>query len=282
MRIGRFALACALAPLLLLLCPGDRQVRAAAPAGGDPVPLLRITGSSTMCPMIAAIAERYRAVRPTQRIDVQCGGSDRAIKDIQQGNAEIGMVSRTLKADEKGLFGFPMARDGVSIIVHDSNSVTTLTDEQIKGIFSGTIGTWRSINGKDEPIVVVLREAQKPVTELFAKYFDLPGRLTGTVVPGDNPVTIAAVAADPRAIGYVSSGEAVRTAQVGSPIRVIPVGGVLPTSRNVITGNYPITRPLTLITRDLPHGAAKDFINYCLSPKAVDLIEKFDFVPYED
>jgi phosphate transport system substrate-binding protein len=235
-----------------------------------------------MCPMIAAIAERYRAVRPELRIDVQCGGSDRGIKDIQQGNAEIGLVSRTLKPDEKGLFGFPMARDGVSIIVHDSNPVTTLTDEQIAGIFSGKVGSWRSINGKDDPIVVVLREEQKPVTELFAKYFNLQGRLTGTVVPGDNPVTIAAVAADPRAIGYVSSGEALRTAQVGSPIRVIPVGGVLPTARNVITGNYPLTRPLTLITRDLPHGAAKDFINYCLSPKAVDLIEKFDFVPYED
>ena len=56
----------------------------------------------------------------------------------------------------------------------------------------------------------------------------------------------------------------------------------MPTERNVITGNYPLTRSLSLITRELPAGAAKDFINYCLSSKAVDLIVKFDFVPYED
>ena len=62
----------------------------------------------------------------------------------------------------------------------------------------------------------------------------------------------------------------------------VSVGGVMPTERNVITGNYPITRPLSLITRELPGGATKEFINYCLSSKVVDLIEKFDFVPYED
>jgi phosphate transport system substrate-binding protein len=56
----------------------------------------------------------------------------------------------------------------------------------------------------------------------------------------------------------------------------------MPTERNVITGNYPLTRPLSLITRNLPSGATKDFINYCLSSKVVDLIERFDFVPYED
>jgi phosphate transport system substrate-binding protein len=102
------------------------------------------------------------------------------------------------------------------------------------------------------------------------------------VVAGDNPVTIDAVAADPLAIGYVSSGEADRQAGAGAAIRVVPVDGVMPTERNVITGNYPLTRPLSLVTRELAAGAAKDFINYCLSSKVVDLIEKFDFVPYEE
>ena len=141
---------------------------------------------------------------------------------------------------------------------------------------------WQTLNGKNAPIAVILREKEKPVTELFEKYFKLQGRIQGKVVPGDNPVTIEAVAADPDAIGYVSSGEAERQANAGAAIRIVPVGGVMPTERNVITGNYPLTRPLSLITRELPTGAAKDFINYCLSSKVVDLIERFDFVPYED
>ena len=163
-----------------------------------------------MCPVISAIGERFRTVQPDVRIEVQCGGSDRGIKDVREGIAEIGMIARALKADEKDLLGFPMARDGVSLIVHKTNPLAALSDEQIAGIFSGEIETWKPLNGKNAPIAVILREKEKPVSELFEKYFKLRADLQGKVVPGDNPVTIAAVAADPDAIGYVSSGEAER------------------------------------------------------------------------
>jgi phosphate transport system substrate-binding protein len=235
-----------------------------------------------MCPLIGAIAERFRTVRPGVRIEVQCGGSDRGIKDVRDGTADIGMIARALKADEKNLFGYPVARDGVSLIVHKTNPLASLEAGQIAGVFSGEIRSWRALNGREAPITVFLREKQKPVSELFEKEFHLAGRLRGTVLAGDNPVTIAAVAADPLAIGYVSSGEASRRAGDGTAIRIVAVGGMLPSERNVITGNYPISRPLSLVTRSLPAGAVKDFVNYCLSSKVVDLIEQFDFVPYEE
>lgn len=277
MRFRQIARVCLALPGLFLLCAGTLEAQAGEPAGQ-----LRITGSSTMCPLISAVGERFHTVNPGVRIEVQCGGSDRGIRDLREGNAEIGMIARALKGDEKDLFGFPLARDGVSLIVHKTNPLTALSEEQIARIFSGEIGTWQPLNGRSAPIAVILREQQKPVSELFEKHFNLKGRIRGKVVPGDNPVTIGAIAADPDAIGYVSSGEAERQAGAGAAIRIIPVGGVMPTARNVITGNYPLTRPLSLITRDLPSGAAKDFINYCLSSKVVDIIERFDFVPYED
>lgn len=278
------ALVC-LALGIVLPCGAVPAARAGEPAGlsgKTPSASLIITGSSTMCPLISAIGARFRDVRADLRIDVQCGGSDRGIKDLREGHADIGMLSRALSGSERDLLGFPMARDGVSLIVHRSNPLTTLSDGQIAAIFSGELDNWRTLNGKDAPVSVILREAQKPVTELFEKHFALKGLLRGKVVPGDNPVTIEAVAADPDAIGYVSSGEAERRAKAGAAIRLVAVGGVIPTGRNVITGNYPLTRPLSLVTRELPAGAAKEFINFCLSSKVVDLIEKFDFVPYED
>lgn len=285
MRFHMATRAALVVPGFLLLCAGIAAAGAGDPGDRTATPpsgALRITGSSTMCPLIAAVGERFRAVRPDVRIDVQCGGSDRGIKEVREGGAEIGMIARALKGDEKNLFGFPIARDGVSLIVHRTNPLASLTDEQIAGVFSGEISSWQPLNGRNAPVHVILREKEKPVSELFENHFNLAGRIRGKVVPGDNPVTIEAVAADPGAIGYVSSGEAQRQADAGAAIRVVPVGGVMPTERNVITGNYPLTRSLSLITRDLPTGATKDFINYCLSSKVVDLIERFDFVPYED
>jgi len=232
--------------------------------------------------MITAIGERFRTVRPDIRVEVACGGSERGIRDVREGTAEIGMATRALKADEKDLYGFPIARDGLSVITHKNNPVRSLSPEQISGIFSGKIVSWRQVGGNDAPITVILKEKGKVATEFLVKHFDLAGKIQGKVVPGDNPETANAVLSDPNAIGYLSSGEAERRAAAGEAIRTIPLEGVMPTARNIITGNYPLTRPLTLITRELPKGPTKEFVNYCLSSKVVDLIERFDFVPYED
>lgn len=243
---------------------------------------LKVAGSSSMCPLVAAVGERFRAVRPDVQVTVECGGSDRGIKAVRDGAAAIGMVARALRVEEQDLVGFPVARDGASVIVHKSNPVESLTESQLAAVFSGELATWRTLNGQDAPLAVILREPAKPITELVEKQFKVKGGLRGKVVPGDNPVTAAAVAADPGAIGYLSSGEAERQVAAGAAIRVVAVGGVLPTRRNVIRGNYPLTRPLSLVTRGLPAGAAKEFVNYCLSAKVVDLVEKFDLVPYEE
>ena len=120
------------------------------------------------------------------------------------------------------------------------------------------------------------------MTELFKNYYGLNKDIRGKVLAGDNPVTINAVASNPYAVSYISSGEAERRLGAGVTIKILPVNDVIPTKRNIITGNYPIARPLTLVTRGLPSGMVKEFINFCLSSKVVDIIERFDFVPYED
>jgi phosphate transport system substrate-binding protein len=43
---------------------------------------------------------------------VQSGGSSRGIADARQGVADVGMVSRSLKDNEKDLQTFTIAKDG--------------------------------------------------------------------------------------------------------------------------------------------------------------------------
>ena len=58
--------------------------------------------------------------------------------------------------------------------------------------------------------------------------------------------------------------------------------GVSATSRNIRAGNYPISRPLTLVTRGRPAGLAKAFIDFCASSQGTDIVIAHDFVPYLD
>lgn len=244
---------------------------------------LLVTGSSTMCPLMTEVGSRFQSLHRNVHIEVQCGGSDRGIKDLNEGKCDIAMMSRALNERESNLLGFPIARDGVSIIVHKNNPVKSLSNPQAVGVFTGKIINWKKVGGPNAAIAVILREKQKNTTELLCNYYKLKwDEIKGTVIAGDNQLTINAVASDRHAIGYVSSGNAEHEAAAGKSIKIIPVNGVMPTRRNIITGNYPISRPLMLVTTKLPTGLAKEFINFSLSSSIVDLIEKNEFVPYQD
>ena len=103
---------------LLVECSGEQQESAAA---DGLIGQLIVTGSSTIAPLAGEIAKRFEQEHPGTRIDVQSGGSSRGIADVRRGMADIGMVSRQLNPDENDLVGYPIARDGVAVILHRDN-----------------------------------------------------------------------------------------------------------------------------------------------------------------
>ncbi len=236
-----------------------------------------------MCPLIEEIGKRFQSLHSEIQVEVHCGGSGRGISNAREGKADIGMASRALTEKEKDLYGFPVARDGISVILHKENIVKALSDSQVAGIYTGKIVNWKEVGGRDARITVINPKKGYSSVELFTHYFKIDyDEIKAAIVAGDNPTRIKAVIENSDAIAYISAGEADRTARAGALIKLLPFNNVMPTGRNIITGNYPITRPLTLVTKNLPSGMAKAFIDFCLSQGVVDLIEKFDFVPYED
>ncbi|MFA0520702.1 substrate-binding domain-containing protein, partial [Vibrio sp. 10N.222.55.E8] len=54
---------------------------------------------------------------------------------------------------------FPIAFDGLAVIINRSNGVNNVTREQLFDIYKGKIANWKDIGGADQPIAVVTREA---------------------------------------------------------------------------------------------------------------------------
>ena len=99
---------------------------------------------------------------------------------------------------------------------------------------------------------------------------------------GENAEAIRAVAELPPALSYVSVGEAERQANAGTPIRLLALDGIAATVGNVRSGDFPVSRPLMLVTREVPRGLARAFIEYALSAQSAPVLIKYDFVPYAD
>ncbi len=240
---------------------------------------ISLTGSSTIAPLIMEIGKRFEKGHPGIKVDVQTGGSSRGIKDAREGTAPIGMVSRSSNDDEKDLKFFTMARDGVSIILHQSNPVKVLSPEQIIKIYKGEIKSWKEVGGKDAPITIVNKAEGRSTLELFLHYFKIKNsEIKASVVIGDNAQGIKTVSGNPNAIGYVSIGTAESSIQEKTPIKLLSMNGIEASTNNVKNGTFPISRPLNLVTKVPPTGAIKEFIDYATSNKVNDLILEQFFV----
>jgi phosphate transport system substrate-binding protein len=233
-----------------------------------------------MAPLAAEIGKRFESLHPGVRVDVQSGGSGRGVIDVRQGLADIGLVSRELKDDEQDLLPFPIALDGVCMILHRQNPVAAIDDDRVAAIYSGRITNWKEIGGKDAPIVVVNKADGRSTLELFCRHYGLkPADIRAHVVIGDNPQGIKTVAGHPDSIGYVSIGTAEYEAGHGSAIKLLPCSGVAASTENVKNGSFPLSRPLIFATRERPEGLAKEFIRFAQSDKVHDLFREHCFVP---
>ncbi|MDD1010785.1 substrate-binding domain-containing protein [Pseudomonas shahriarae] len=233
-----------------------------------------LTGSSTVALLALEIAKRFEQQNPGVRIDVQSGGSSRGVADAPSGLAGIGMVSRALKPEENKLTAHVIAMDGVGIIAHSGNPVRSLTDAQIKAIYTGRITNWNAVGGKDGRITVVNKAEGRSTLELFLQHFALKNsEIKPQVVIGENQQGIKTVAGNPGAIGYVSIGSAEFEEAQGTPIKLLPMAGVAASVANVRNGRFPLARPLNLVTKGAPAGWSRRFIDFARSGKVNDLVE---------
>ncbi|MBD2450004.1 phosphate ABC transporter substrate-binding protein [Nostoc sp. FACHB-152] len=240
---------------------------------------LILTGSSTVAPLAAEIGKRFESQHQGVRIDVQSGGSSRGIADARQGVADIGMVSRELKPEEKDLRSFTIARDGVTVIVHKDNPVPALSNQQVVNIYTGKVNNWQQVGGKPGTITVVNKAEGRSTLELFTHYFKLKNTdIKAQIVIGDNEQGIKTLEGNPNAIAYVSIGAAEYSVANKVPIKLLPVNGVAAITANVQNGTFPISRPLNLVMKTAPQGLAKEFLDFAQSQQVNDIVQKQNFV----
>ena len=271
----KLSLAPSLLSIFLLL-----SIHGCLEAPAAPQTKLVITGSSTVAPLVAEIGKRFETFHPQWRVDVQTGGSSRGISDTRQDLADIGMASRSLKADERDLQGTVIAYDGIGFIVHRSNPLVALQPQDIIDIYTGQTSNWKELGGMDAPITVVNKAEGRATLELFLKFFNLSNQqIQAHVVIGDNEQGIKTVAGNTNAIGYVSIGTAEYDASHGVPIKLLRLGDIPASLRTVQEGLFPLSRPLNLVTTTVSNEPVKAFIDFATSPEVHDLVKQHYFVP---
>lgn len=107
-----------------------------------------IGGSSSVSPIMEKLAEAYKTVNPNAKLELQVTDSTTGMISALNGNYDIGLASRELKAKEieQGLKPVVIATDGIAVIVNKNNPTDNLTNEQVREIYLGNAKTWDEVS----------------------------------------------------------------------------------------------------------------------------------------
>lgn len=232
---------------LAILAPacGTAAAPARDPLAGEYVAAV----SESAVPIAQRLTTAFAAQHPGMTWAVKDVGSAATIALVNGGEADVGFLSREITVeDERSLQSLGIGYTAQVLIVHPSNPVTSLSKDQLRGIFSGAITDWKAVGGTPGPILVVLRAETSPTRTTLDPLLRAPGSVyRADAIPSpDADALLHLVAASPRAIGMIS---ALHLVGMPNAPRPIALDGVAPTKPNVANGTYVYRRPITIVLR---------------------------------
>jgi len=224
-------------------------------------PKLVVGGALSLAPLAEKFSERFRKDHPGVEIEVRRANSGYAVNAVQNGEIQIGLVTRQLSAAEQSAFQVEsLGHDAMLLLSYPWNSATSLTLEQLRNIYLGKIVNWREIGGEDKGIVPFTRESTAAlhatfIDSLFGKGFKGPEK--AFVLRATKDKVLRTIKRVHGSVGY--GIVRVEEAQAEG-VKVLAIDGKFPNATNIQERLYPFTRPLLLISRGRPNPLAQEWM----------------------
>jgi len=196
---------------------------------------------------VQALTKRFAELHPGVTWQVEEVGSDAGVNLAVAGQVDLGFTSRGLTADEgTKLKTLGIGLSGTGVIVNSANSVTNLTKDQVRRIFTGEIKNWSALGWENVDVKVFIREANAATRTSFESFF-FGGKASydkdaSEVFELDQ--TLKAVGSFRASIGMATISK--RTIDTPA-VRLVSIDGIAPTPENLVNGSYKIGRPLLLV-----------------------------------
>ena len=239
---------------------------------------IQLVGSTSMEKLSNALAESFMDKYPYVEVTAEFVGSGAGIEAVTTGTADIGNSSRNLKDTEKaaGAVENVVAIDGIAVCTHKDNTVTNLTVQQLKDIYTGKVTNWSELGGKDAPIIVVGREAGSGTRGAFEELLKIENECAYANELDTTGAVMAKVGSTPGAIGYVSLDV------IDDSVLALSLEGVEPTAENIKAGSYCLSRPFIMATKGeitAQNELVQAWFAYVMSDEGQEVAKKVGLIP---
>ncbi|HCJ5914237.1 TPA: PstS family phosphate ABC transporter substrate-binding protein, partial [Escherichia coli] len=210
---------------------------------------------------------------------------------IVKGNADIIFVAQPSggqkkRAEESGvtLIYTPFAREAFVFIVNADNPVNSLTEQQVRDIFSGAITNWRTVGGNDQEIqtwqrpedsgsqTVMQSQVMKNVRMISPQETKVASVMEGMIK------VVAEYRNTNNAIGYTFRYYATQM-NADKNIKLLAINGITPTAENIRNGKYAYIVDAFMVTRENTTSETQKLVEWFLTPQGQSLVEDVGYVP---
>lgn len=247
---------------------------------------ISIDGSSTVFPITAAVAEKYRDVEPKLHVTIGVSGTGGGFQKFASGGINIANASREISESEMALaksnninyVELEVAYDGLAVVVNPENDwADSLTVEDLKRIWEpaaqGKITHWNQINPAwpNEELHLFGPGVASGTFDYFTEaVVGESGASRGDFTASeDDNVLVQGVAGDKYGLGFF--GIAYFEANADK-LKLVGVdsgnGAVKPTTETIKNGEYsPLSRPLYIYVNSssLENLDVVNFVRYYLT-----------------
>lgn len=183
----------------------------------------------------------------------------------------------------------PVAMEGFVFVVNAGNPVDTLTQAQLRDIYSGKITNWKEVGGNDEPIIAYQRNYDSGSQNYMIDFMgDVPLMSAPVEMRPDTMEGLMDVLAvndnASCAIGYSVYAYAADMYGGGNAIKFIRVDGVAPDKQTMAAGDYPLLgKNYAIFRADEPEDSpVRTLVRWMTSYEGQLAIAKAGYVTLED
>jgi phosphate transport system substrate-binding protein len=249
---------------------------------------IRCVSATEAHDLISREVEAFRSRYPQAQFTLDSGTSRNAVGALFAAEADMAIITRELTDDERRaataggleLEGYRFARSALVVVVHPSNPVENLALDDLRRVYGGTVTRWSELGGGDGLVRPLTQAPASDAAEFFVEeVLATEGEQPRAEVVADDSAVVAAVARDPRAVGYVSLGTATEGVRA---MRLASWTGLpywKPDLEAVYRGDYPLTRYYNMYVRAGGPPLANGFITFVTSFDGQKIVNEAGLVP---
>jgi phosphate transport system substrate-binding protein len=257
-------------------------------------------------PIIEELKKQFEFQFPNAKLNPIYSNENEGFKQIKDLKTCLFFTSRALKPSEVAYLKskrqlpevFPIAYDGLALIVNSSNNDTCMTVKDVKRILSGELTNWNQIvKGSKRGEIEVVFDNKESATLHYVVDSLLDGKPINSpniVASKTSKEVVDYVDQTPNAIGVIGSNwlndrrdttnttfkKNIHVMSISLTDEATPRNSWKPYQAYLLDGRYPFVRTIYAILVDPQRALPYSFANYVTNPKGQLIVFKSGLLPF--